>query len=159
MINSYAAKEDLCSQFLRILPVCTSDTFVASGAGAYRSIWESCVFKINIMTYIFISIFNSTMICQLKSPLVVVAELCHHSKCCTNSRSTLCFVSNKSFDRRKYYDNQKKISHHYCSITILVLRIILSYLEFIKAELWETPILLPSMVYHSPSMDTESLFC
>lgn len=77
MVNSYAAKEDLCSQFLRILPVCTSDTFVASGAGAYRSIWESCVFKINIMTYIFISIFNSTMICQLKSPLVVVAELCH----------------------------------------------------------------------------------
>ncbi|XP_056001709.1 uncharacterized protein LOC125655815 [Ostrea edulis] len=31
--NSYASREDLCAKFVEVLPVCTSDNFVASGAG------------------------------------------------------------------------------------------------------------------------------
>ncbi|XP_061167956.1 serine-rich adhesin for platelets-like [Saccostrea echinata] len=31
--NSYASKIDLCDKFLEVLPVCSSDNFVASGAG------------------------------------------------------------------------------------------------------------------------------
>jgi hypothetical protein len=32
--NTYASKNDLCQSFLERRPVCTSQTFVASGAGA-----------------------------------------------------------------------------------------------------------------------------